>query len=152
MFKHDLASHFQKNNQNKLYIFFLAFAILSLLSGCRITKSAQLRELENLVSVIQLTTGREVSRSLQDKDVALGKPVLAEIYIEYEPINNYTKKEVYDEIVAILKKNNWKGDEWNIVPDYFSASLKEENVTILAKVRLHSDENLVSIRMTNLDR
>jgi hypothetical protein len=84
------------------------FLLMLFLSGC---KPAELKTLESSSSIIQLQTGLEVRRSLQDKDTVLGKPIYAEMYIEYEPIDNYTKKEVYDEIIAILKKNNWEEDE-----------------------------------------
>ncbi len=145
-----LASSFRKT-QHKPTLFILAVFSLFYLGGCGL-KSPQLVALENLVAGLQLTTGREVSRALQDKGVALGKPVHAEIVTEYEPINHHTPKEVFDEIITILEKNNWKGDEWNIVPDYFSLSLKEGDTTILAKVRIDSNKKLVSLRITNLDR
>jgi hypothetical protein len=130
----------------------LIFGVLLFLGGCRLVKSAELRALEDVASVLQLTTGREVKRWTQDKGTALGKPVYAEIYIEYEPIYNYSKKEVYDEIIAILERNNWERDEWNIDPDYFNASLKKNNITLIAGVLIRSEKNLVTVRMTNRDR
>ena len=100
-------SYFQKANDNKLYTYkryiAIAFGVLLFLSGCQ---SAELEALGNSVSLIQLQTGREVSRWHQDKDVVFGKPIYAKVRIEYEPINYYTKEDVYDEIVAILIKNN----------------------------------------------
>jgi hypothetical protein len=93
-----------------VFIALLVFGILLFLSGCSLIKSAELRALEDAASVLQLTTGQEVSRSVQDKGTALGKPVYAKIYIEYEPINNYTKEDVYHEIIAILERNGWEGE------------------------------------------
>ncbi|MBN2094029.1 MAG: hypothetical protein JW740_01530 [Candidatus Zambryskibacteria bacterium] len=130
----------------------LLLGVLLFLNGCRIFKSVELRELEDLVSVIQLTTGKEISRSVRDKGTELGRsPIYAEIYLKYRPINDYTKNEVYQEIIEILERRGWKADDWNIVPDFFSASLKsKDNVhTITAGVRLHSDANLVSVRVTH---
>jgi hypothetical protein len=127
--------------------------ILFLLSGCRLIKSAELRALEDTASVLQLTTGQEVSRSLQDKGTALGKPVYAKIYIEYEPINNYTKEDVYDEIIAILERNGWEGEESSTLAPEFNAfyrgSLKEVNIALFVNVWVSSEKNLVSVRMTH---
>lgn len=148
MFNHTLSSCFKKAN-NGLYIFILAFSLLLFLSGCKRT-SAQLQALESSASIIQLRTGREVSRWSQDTEAGFTGPVYAEIRIKYEPINNYTKEEVYNEIVDVLEKNNWERDEWNIDrSDYFSASLQQDHFTLLAIVRIHSDENFVSIRIVN---
>ena len=129
----------------------LAFGLLLFLSGCEI-KSAQLLELESLVSIIQLTTGHEVNRWYKDTEAGFTGPIYAEIRIEYEPNSNYTKEDVYDEIVAILIKNNWEGEECNGCSSVsFSASLQHDNypIPINARVRTHSDENLVSIRMVH---
>ena len=92
--------------------------LMLFLSGC---KSAELQAIENSASVLQITTGREVNKWTHDKGVTLGKPVDAKILIVYEPINNHTRKEVYEEIVAILEKNNWVGKE--PFADYFVATL-----------------------------
>jgi hypothetical protein len=122
----------------------LAFGILFFLSGC---KSAELITLESAASIIQLQTGREVSRSLEDKDVVLGKPVYAKIQIEYEPINPYTKEDVYEEIVAILEENHWERDKDNIVPDAVSGSLQQGDFKILTTVLIQPDKNLVTLYM-----
>ena len=78
MFTHRTSSYFQEN-KNKFYIFALALGILFFLSGC---KSAQLKTLENEVSIIQLITGREVSRSVRDKHAGFTGPIYAEILIQ----------------------------------------------------------------------
>jgi hypothetical protein len=139
-----------------VFIALLVFGIPLSLSGCRLIKSAELRALEDTASVLQLTTGQEVSRSLQDKGTALGKPIYAKIYIEYEPINNYTKEDVYHEIIAALERNGWKGKEASTLAREFSASysasLKEVNVALLVDVRIYLNRNLVSVRMTNRNR
>ena len=98
----------------------LALGVLLFLSGC---KSAGLKALENLVSNMQLTTGREVERYLQDngRGFITGEIYYPEVCIVYEPINNYTKKDVYYEIVTILKKNNWQY-KVSTTPDYFRAT------------------------------
>jgi len=148
MFNHGLLNYFQKAN-HKLYMLASVFGVLLFLNGCGIIKSAELRALEEAASVLQLTTGREVRRSLQDKGTALGKPVYAKIIIVYEPINNHTRKEVYEEIVAILIKNNWEGSELNyIIPDSFSGSLHQGQFNISGGVNIETDRNLVIVIMT----
>ena len=132
--------------------FALALGVLLFLSACT---SSELKELEEAASIIQLQTGREVNRSVRDKDVVLGKPVHAEMRIDYEPINNYTMKEVYDEIVAILEKNNWEGEECNGCNyDAFSASLQQDHryIPLSATVLVDSDKNLVRIYLKNRNR
>ena len=147
MFNYELSSYFQKANNNKLYIFALACGLLFFLSGCEI-KSAQLKALENSVSIIQPTTGREVSRSIRDKEAGLTRTIPAQIRIEYEPINNHTKEDLYDEIAAILEKNNWERRESNKGrSDFYSASLPQGRSKIIATVLIRSNENLVSVEM-----
>lgn len=129
----------------------VTLGILLFLSGCEM-RSAELKTLESSVSTIQSTTGHEVSRWYQDKEAGFTGPIYAEIRIEYEPINDYTKEELYDELVNILKKNNWEGEECIACSSAsFSASLQQDDypIPINARVRIHSDENLVSIRMVN---
>ena|SRR6266542_1619331 len=111
-----------------------------LLSGC---KSTELRAMENSVSIIQLTKGREVLRSLREKDWGFTGPIYPQVIIVYEPINNHTNKEVYDEIVAILKKNNWEGSEPNMGHDYFEAFLHQGDYKISAGVSIDSHKNQI---------
>lgn len=125
------------------------FVLLLCLGGCR---STQLKTLESLVSIISPTTGREVSRYVQEKERGFTGPVYAEIFIEYEPLDGYTQKELYDEIVAILADNHWEGEVCEgCGQDSFSASLQQGNypIPITARVRIHPGENIVSIRMTH---
>jgi hypothetical protein len=145
MFSHDLSSYFQKNNKNKLYIFVLAISVLLLLSGC---KSAELKAMEDSASIIQLTTGQEVRRSLIEKDWGFTGPIYPQVIIVYEPINRYTKKEVLDEIVTILEKNNWERYEWSTTPDSFGGSLRQDQFEISIGVSIDSNKNHVVIVMT----
>jgi len=131
------------------HIFVLALIILLFLSGC---KSDQLKTLESSLSTIQLTTGREVSRYARDRSEGFTGPIYANIRLEFEPINQYSKKDVYDEIVAYLEENNWEEDECNgCSSGYFSASLPQDPypIPLSVEVLLHADENLVSISITN---
>jgi formylglycine-generating enzyme required for sulfatase activity len=123
----------------------LAFGVLLCLSGC---KSAELTAMESSVLIIQLSKGREVERFIDDKGEALGKPIYPGVLIVYEPINNYTKKDVFDEIVAILKKNNWQKQD-SIVPGSFSGSLQRDQFIISASVSIFLDKNLVSLHMSD---
>jgi hypothetical protein len=122
----------------------LAFGALLFLSGCQ---SAELKALENSTSILQLTTGREVSRWQQDKGVTLGKPDYPEVRIEYEPINNYAKEDVYNEIVGILEENNWERKELSIAQSgYFRASLPQDDFKIVVAVLIHLKSNIVIIQ------
>ena len=152
MFNHGLLVYFQKANNNltinKSYIA-LAFGVLLFLSGCDI-KSAELNAMESAVSIIELQSGREVSRRYQDREPKplLGKPKEPEFRIEYEPINHFTQEDVYDEIAAILEKNNWEREELSIAQSgYFKASLPQGDLTIVAEVLIHSMSNIVSIHL-----
>jgi hypothetical protein len=133
----------------------LAFGILLFLSGCN-AKSTELKAmLESSVATTQLTTGSEVSRQYQDRQTKplLGKPKQPEVRIEYEPINNYTKEDVYDEIVGILEKNDWEREELSIAqPGYYKASLPQDDFTIVAEVLIHSKSNIVSINLGTIPR
>lgn len=157
MFNHSHSSYFQKANKNRI-IFTLFKSCLALafgvpfffLSGC---KSAELRAVENSASILQLKTGREIERYVQDLDpewmpvVSKSRP---EVTIRYEPINNYTTKEVFDEIVAILIKNNWKEVEGAKLPGYFRATLQQQgHYDLHADVVIDSNKNIVSIHITS---
>ena len=133
--------------KTRFYIFALAFGILFVLSGC---KSAQLKQLETAASSIQPTMGQEVYRDSDDLSppVTGFGPTPAEIYIEYEPINNHTKEDLYDEIVTILEENGWEGEECE---GCRSASFGASLPPITARVRIQSNENLVSIRLKHLN-
>lgn len=148
MFKHDLSNHFQKSKK-KSNIFFMFFILALYLNGC---KSTQLKTIESLISIIEPTTGREVNRYLQDKEAGFTGPIYAEVFIEYEPLDHYTKRDVYDEIVDTLKKSGWEGEECGECGyDSFSASLQkgEYPIPINTIVRVYSNENLVSVRMVH---
>lgn len=125
----------------------LALGVLLLLTGC---KSAQLKVLESSALKIQPSTGSEVSRSIQDKSVVLGKPVYAEVSIEYKPNTNHTTREVYEEIIKNLEKNNWTKDEVNVIPDYYSATSAQEYSTLKVRMMIDSQKNLVRILFVNL--
>lgn len=149
----NLSSCFQKANKNiitftlsKSYIA-LAFGILLFLSGCGMTKSADLREVENSASIIQLKTGREIERYASDKisGPLVVSPTYPKVLIQYEPLNNYTKKEVFDEIVAILTQNNWKVER-SAVSDYFEASLLQGQCRMLTSVLIET--NIVTVVIT----
>jgi len=135
-----------KGTLKTLFVGLILIFSLFFLSGC---KSAELQAIEDSASVLQITTGREVRRSTQDKGTALGKPVYPEILIVYEPINNHTRKGVYEEIVAILKKNNWMGSEpiTGTGYDYFKATLQQGGFEISTGVSTDEIQNIVTISM-----
>lgn len=127
--------------------FALAFAILFSLSGCQ---SAELKALENSTSIIQLTTGSEVSRRHQDKGETFGKPNSPEVRIEYEPVANYTVDDVFKEIINTLEKNNWQKVKLGIpYPGFYRATSIQDDFKILAEVKIQLEKNKVSILFRN---
>ena len=134
-----------KGTLKTLFVGLILIIPLFLLSGC---KSAELKAMENSASIIQLTTGREVSRSLIEKDWGFTGSIYPQVIIVYEPINRYAKKEVLDEIVTILEKNNWERYEWSTTPDSFGGSLRQDRFEISIGVSIDSNKNQVVIVMT----
>jgi hypothetical protein len=127
-----------------LVIGLMSIISLLFLSGC---KSAELQAIEDAASVLQLTKGNEVRRSLQDGGTAMGKPVYPEILIIYEPINNYTLEDVYAEIVATLEKNDWEGSEPVTGRDYFEATLQKGQFKISTGVSINPRTNHIVVDM-----
>lgn len=131
----------------------LAFGVLIFLGGCN-TRSAELNAmLKSSVSTIQLMTGREVYRRQQDKGTTLGKPIPAQVTVEYEPVNSHTKEDVFTEIAATLERDNWEREEQSIPqPNYFRATLPQDNFSLVADVSIDSQRNIVSIRLATTPR
>jgi len=145
-----MLSIFSPKNRNKLYV--LLFILLFFLGGCK-AESAELRTMSGTsAATTQLTKGKEISRWSQDKEIdpLIGKPKQPELRIEYEPINNYTKEDVFDEIVEILKKDGWVSNTER--SGYFTASLPQEHFTIMAEVLVHSKYNIVSVNFVTVSR
>ena len=131
-----------------LFIFILFLAIGLYLSKYVIQTKELKAMLESSIATIQLTTGREVSRSSQDKGVTLGKPIPAEVRIKYEPTGNYTESNVFNEIIGILERDNWKREELSIdEPGFYIAHLPQDGFLIEASVLIQTDRNTVSIRL-----
>jgi hypothetical protein len=118
--------------------------ILFFLSGC---KSLRVGALENAASVIQIKTGHEIRRFTTNEGSALGKPVYATVFIVYEPIGNYATKDVYREIVTILKQNKWEGVEPLKDRDYFKATLQQDGFEISASVATDEEKNIVTVKL-----
>lgn len=140
---------FQKN-RSILYVLVLLF--LFSVGGCK-AESAELRAMSDAsVATEHLITGTEISRRAQDQETKplLGKPKQPELRIEYEPINNYTKEDVFDEVVGILKKDGWVSNTER--SGYFTASLAQEYFTIMAEVLVHSKYNIVSVTFVTIPR
>lgn len=139
----------------KIYRGFIALAsvILIMLSGCN-TRSTELNAmLENPVLATQLTTGREVSRTQRDKGETLGKPIPAQVILEYEPVNNNTKEDVFNEIATIFDRNNWEREKQSIVQTgYFRATLPRDSYSIVADVLIHSERNTVRLQLGTIPR
>ena len=151
MFNLRPSRYFHKTTNPKRYILIFAIGLLLFLDGCE-RKSAQLQALESLVSTIQPSTAHEISRWYADKGSGFTGPTYAEMRIEFEPTNHSTKEDVFNELVAILKNNDWEGEACSACSTAsFSASLKQADypIPIDARVRVHSDENLVTVRMVH---
>ncbi len=135
------------------FVIALAFGILIFLSGCN-TRSDELNAiLKSSVATTQLTTGREVSRRQQDRGSTLGKPVYPELMLEYEPINNHTKQEVFAEIIANLERDNWKREESSVPqPDFLRATLPQGNFSLVAAAYIDPERNTVRVRLTTTPR
>ena len=126
----------------------LAGSILLLLSGCKYIKSQQMHELEQLADTVQIQSGIVVDRQQRDREKVLGKPVYANIRIIYKPVDNYTKQDVYREIITVLEQNNWEGKVCEgCTTDYYTAGLQQGNypIPIRAKVRVSKEDNTVSL-------
>lgn len=142
------AKTYKKARKKTLALFFL-FALFFPVSGC---KSTQREDLEHLISMLNISTGREVSRHIQDAKDGLTGPVYAEVLIKYEVLDNHTKEELYMEIISTLKKNGWQEqgcDGCN--PEVFYASFLQSDypLPVSVIVHLYLDEDLVSLRMTH---
>ncbi len=110
-------------------ILILAFFGVLIFFSMQKPESAGLKAmLANPVANMQLTTAREVRRFQEDKDVILGKPVYAKIRVNYEPIGNNTKGDVYVEIVEIVESSGWERDSYSTeMNDYYNGSLYYES-------------------------
>lgn len=133
----------------RAWLIALVVGVMLLLGGCK-AKSAELQTLENAAAIIQPRTGQEADRLLHDKRSGiLAKPSYAEIYLEYEPVKDHTKREVFEEIRVSLLQNQWMGGNETIIPDYFTATTKQENSTLIVTVLIVSDKNLVVVKFIN---
>ena len=128
----------------------LVFCTL-LLSGCK-TKSEELvAMLESSISTAELTTGLEINRSKVDRGTKFGKPVHPEVRIQYKPIDNYTKEDVYEEIIEILEEGHWVREELSInLSGFYRASLQQDGFIIRATIKIQSERNSVSVRLRTI--
>ncbi len=105
--------------------------------------------LTNPVANMQLTTAREVKRYQRDRDTVLGKTSSASIIVKYEPIGNYTKGDVYDEIVENIENTGWnKRDVTSSLEDrYYVAKTRygTSNRILVVEVFNHPESSSVSL-------
>ena len=135
--------------KNQFQIFIILFVLLFSVRGC---KSAELKTLEEEISVLQLKTAEEIDRDAQDKSRGIMGYLDAEIYVEYRPLENYSQRDVYKEIILRLKNNHWVEDECDWCDDkYFRASLSQMPYPIPLSIEVleHPEENLVSVYIIN---
>jgi hypothetical protein len=137
-----------KGKVSRIVFITVIAVVIGVLIYLKVTaKSAELTAMiENPVTTTPLVTAREVRRWEHDKGQSLGKPLYAEVTVEYEPVNNYTKVDVFNEIIGVLNKNNWQKKELIIAqPDYYKAILPQEDFIIEASVLIHDDRNSVGM-------
>jgi hypothetical protein len=131
----------------------LVICITLLLGGCAMQSKELKAMLESSVPTTQLTMGREVNRSYQDRGVTLGKPIPAEVRIKYEPKGNYTESDVFDEIIGILEQDSWEREELSVdEPGFYRASLLQDGFLIRATVHIQKDGTIVSVRLRTYPR
>jgi hypothetical protein len=111
--------------------------------------STDLQVLQKAASVLQLKTGREVSRSVYDKKKVMGEYSDAEIDLKFEPNNLQTPKIVFDEIISNLLKSNWQRNDSGMVSGYYSATFKVGYATLIVKVAYDPGTNIVSVQFFN---
>lgn len=130
---------------NKYLIVALCGILILFLGNKYLVKSNELRAiLATPIVTSPLTTGYEVERFVSDKGVTLGMPVYPEVLIVYEPKDDYTQRDVFDEVIGILEKDKWEKKELNAPnPEYYKASLPQNGFSIGAEVSTSSDRNTV---------
>ncbi len=105
--------------------------------------------LANPVANMQLTTAREIKRFQRDKDTVLGKPIYAEILVEYEPVGNNTQGDVYDEIVGIIKKSGWEKEDVTsgLEGKYYKAETRYGSFGKHLRIRVATDSQSSSVSL-----
>ena len=132
---------------------FLALCIL-LFGGCKERSKELVAMLENSISTTALTTGIEIDRSQRDWGEGLIKPTQPEVRIQYKPKNNYTKEDVYEEIIENLEESHWDREEERGIKQagFYRAFLPQDSFTIRATVQILSEENIVNVRLITIPR
>ncbi|MBP9836401.1 MAG: hypothetical protein KBC78_01050 [Candidatus Pacebacteria bacterium] len=137
----------------KIYIYtgltclILGFSLF--VAGCNI-KSKELKTILASSAVsMELSTAHEIKQIIQDKEVSLGKPIYAEVRIQYEPIGQHTKEDVFREIVAILEKDQWQRSEMGIDDRYYVATLNKDSFPLLTEVFNNKENTFVSLHIIN---
>ena len=98
---------------------------------------------------MELSTAHEIKQIIQDNEVSLGKPIYAEVRIQYEPIGQHTKEDVFREIVAILEKDQWQRSEMGIDDRYYVATLNKDSFPLLTEVFNNKENTFVSLHIIN---
>lgn len=131
-----------------IHVILIGFAISTslLLSSC----GGSSRELQAMLntsqSFKQLNTGYETRRWEQDNGASLGKPEYPGLTVVYMPKNSNTLDNVFDEIIDILNKDNWKSESRNIdQPDHYTAKLPQPDFSIVVEVVKDTKNNTVSV-------
>jgi len=141
-------------NKGVFITIILIIIIGAIVSFITLKQSKELKAMLNTsATTMSLTTGIEVRRSVQDNGTTLGKPVYADVIIEYKPTSNYTEKDVYDEILETLLNEHWQKEDLNSdQPGFFIASLPQDGFIIEASVSTQPDRGIVSILLRTSPR
>jgi hypothetical protein len=139
---------------NVIKIIILLALCIFLLGGCKEKSKELVAMLESSISTTALTTGLEIDRSQFDWGEGLIKPTRPEVRIQYKPKNNYTKEDVYEEIIENLEESHWDREEEPGIKQagFYRAFLPQDGFTIRATVQILSEENIVNVRLITIPR
>jgi hypothetical protein len=110
--------------------------------------------LKSTVANAQLTTGREVERSYNDKKngTFYRKPVRAELRQDVEPTGSNTKEDVFKEVVGLTQSSGWKRVDSGSQSGHYSALLSGGSFSLMVEIFNHSDSSSIGIRVTHVAR
>ena len=126
-----------------------AFCLISV-SGCNDNSPELKAILGSSAANMPLLTAEEVRRWHKDKQEALGKSYNAELNIEYKPKDTYSTRDVFAEIVSVLRRNDWTDDTRTMKnPAYYVAFIPYGSFELLAEVFLLPDAGLIKVNITH---
>ncbi|MEM9775065.1 MAG: hypothetical protein AAF902_10825 [Chloroflexota bacterium] len=116
------------------------------------TESKELTAIrEDRITNAVFLTGTEINRTYQDQEnTLLGKPIRAQMRVEFEPTANYSSSDVFNEIVSKFEVEGWHANELSTQSDYFTATLQKGDFSLLGEVYINHHTNIVGIHMLEI--